>query len=408
MAATIIPSFAGSTEGTLAWAAQRPQSKVSKVDLRQCQPHPENMRNVAGGVLFGVTLKEDTLDSEELIPSIIAAGGLTEKPVVSKRKDGTTIMLRGHRRRDAISKMLADSKLELSQELRNAISKVDCEVYEGLTEAQEVEMLQDQNSKPYATSQDMVWFWSMLRAGYSLRGLLERILSRKATATDNLTVTKRAEVRELRGKEREKFLYDWFKGSYDYYYKKAYDLGAVTQKAALLTERLREFPKGEMPYFFTAATPVKKGVSSQARIGALVTAANTDRAAGKWNPITGGPEFQKQVEAFHSEDFNADGTVNTAAAPPKPADNRISLGTLKERLEGAKSSIEKAAYAIASGEIVHDYTNAQEVAYALEAKRNHHNSLRAKLPEDKKLMLDIFFNGSIEDFQKAYESLLSK
>jgi hypothetical protein len=405
--ATTIQTLTGTNEGNLAWSAKRSKSEVQAFDIRKAKPHPDNMRNQAGASMFGVVLKEDTLDSDELIPQIIAAGGLTEKPVLSKQADGFYVILRGHRRQDAIRKMLSDDKLALSKELRDKISKVEVEVYEGLTAAQEMDLLQDQNSKPYTASQDMIWFWNLLKCGYSFRGLLERILSRKGTASDNQTVIKRAEVRSLTGQAREEFLYNWFKGTYVYYYKNAFDLGPVVQKAALLTERLREFPQGDKPEFFTARTSLKN-VNSQARIGALVTAANEDKKAGKWNPITGGPALLDKIAEFHAEDFDKDGNVITNTSTPKAPDFRIKTNALKERIDAAKSEIEKAAFTLANGGIVENYGNLQDQAFMLEQKLKFHADNRTKLPTDKQKLIDIILMASIADFQKLYESQMSK
>ena len=392
-------------EGKAVWTHERGKSKVIGLDLRKVQPHPDNMRNASGQQVFGVALKEDTLDADELIPQIVAAGGIVEKPVVSKRGNGDYVMLRGHRRQAAVCKMLQDPLTPKG--LADSLTKVDCEVYEGLTAEQEADMLQDQNSKPYLFFQDMLWFWTMLKAGYSFRSLLERILSRKGNASDTATVNKRAEVKGMTGKEREKFLFDWFKGTFQYYYGNAFELGPIVQKNALLTERLKEFPDGELPYFFTATTPRKK-INSQERIGALITARNADKAANAWNPLSGGPAFNAKVEEFHNEDFDAKGNVIAKAVTPTNGFTPIKLAELNTRVEKAKSPIEEAAFKIARGEAVPTFDNLADIASQLDAKRKFHNDNRMALPEDKRKQLDVFFNASYEDFQTAYKALLTK
>lgn len=390
---------AGVEAGNAVWSANRPKPSIKRLDLREVEGHPDNMRNAGGGTVFGVILKDDTLDAEELIPQIVAAGGLTERPVVSVRKDGKKVMLRGHRRKAAVSKMLNDTSFAMSEELRKAIEKVDCDVYEGLTEAQEADMLQDQNSKPYSGSQDMVWFWNMLKTGYTFRSLLERILSRKGNATDEQSKVKRAEVKSMTGKTREDYLFNWFKGTYQYYYKNAFDLGPKVQAAALLSERVKEFPQSEMPYFFTCTTQYKK-INSQVRINELVTACNTDKANGQWNPLSGGPTFNAAVEKFHAEDFDSAGNV-IKSAPVEAKKPAMSAEELKTRISSAQSDIERACWTMASGTPVADFGTHQNLASVLEGKRKAYNNVRLKLPAEKQKLLDLIFNASFEDFEKA-------
>lgn len=396
-------------EATAHWAAVKGKSKVQALDLRSVEPHEDNMRNASGQEIFGVKLAEDTLNAAELIPSIISANGITEKPVVSKRKDGTLKMLRGHRRKAAVTLMLSDLTMALSQELRAAISKVDCEVYEGLTLEQEIDLIQDQNQQTYSRSQDMLWYWSMLKAGHTLKTLLERIYVRKANATDSKTIEKRGIIKGLTGTEREKKLFDWLKGDYQYNWAMAYRLGAITQKAALLSERLKEFPEGEKPYFFTTAYGGIKSVDSQKRMGALNTAANVDKSENKWNPEKGGPNFLAMVETFHNEDFNPDGTVKPDPDKGGKAPSTvITAAELKTRIDSAKSAIERDAFRLANGEKIPDFDVTQQTFSVLEAKRMHHNENRLKLPDDKRQQLDIFFNSGYAEFELAYNALLAK
>lgn len=153
--------------------------KVSKVPLIEVSAHPDNPRR--------------DMDTRPIKAAFAATGYDTSHPItVSKRKDGSYVTLRGHRRLLAASELAVEDAAAYKRCFPDG--KIIAVVHSNLTEAEEICLLLDHSKegdrKPLDPKEEMSEIKTFLKAGVKGRDAI-------AKAMGLITTTKNAKTGEL-------------------------------------------------------------------------------------------------------------------------------------------------------------------------------------------------------------------
>jgi hypothetical protein len=377
----------------VAWAKKG--NKVTNINVADLKPDPTiNIRHRAGSSVYGVTVEKDTLDIPSMKAQIVEMVGIQEPILVSVRKGGEMVPLRGNRRTYAGQELLADATI--GSDLREALTKhTPAILLHGLTTEQERELIQDQTQKPFLRSE-------LLKHVFALRAskwTFDRIamVMWEALGRFSGNAKKIAEVRDLTdpNAKREK-IKTWLRGTLDNYMIWGYDLGEFVRKTMLLSEMKLDgvLPEtAEKPYFLTT----KDG---QKRIAALKKAKEAD--GSKWNGTLPqeGSEFKKKLDEFHSQDYGTKPATATTSGPKMMQ---------RKDLEGIKDSFSsravKAMIDRVLGNEVPDLTTVDEFAGQMETKALAVENYLPRLKPDVAAILRlVFVNPDATDFVTFLES----
>lgn len=372
------------------WAVKG--NKISYGNVADLKPDPLlNIRHRIGTVVHGVTVTKDTYDIPQMKLDIVEMVGIQEPILVSVRKAGEMVPLRGNRRTYAGQELLTD--VTISAELREALTKkTPMILLHGLSSTQERELIQDQSQKSFLHSE-------AVKHIFALRGekkTFEEIAVRNWELLGKLrgNAKKVAEIREIQdpNAKREK-IKTWLRGTLDCYLIWGYDLGEFVRKCIIQSEMRLDGLIGEndeKPYFITT----KK---SQERIAALKKAREADGT--KWNGtiLVDGSEFKKVVEKFHAEDFGTTVSGSSNASGPKMM-KRADLEGIKDTFS---SRAVRAMIARVLGNDVPDLVDRDEFAAQMETKQMLVEQYLVRLkPEVAAVMRLVFNNPDANDFQE--------
>lgn len=349
-----------------------------------------NIRHRAGTVVHGVTVTHDTYDLPSMKLDIVEMVGIMEPILVSVRKGGEMVPLRGNRRTYGAQELLSDSTI--SSELREALTKrTPMILLHGLTHAQERELIQDQSQKEFLYSECVKHIFALRAEKKSY----EEIALKNWELVGKLRGNKKkmAEMRAIADPTaRDKKVKGWLRGTLDCYLLWAYDLGEFVRKCVIQSEMRIDGLIGEndeKPYFDTTK-------SSQPRIAALKKAREADGT--KWNGtiLIEGSEFKKCIEKFHAEDYGTKPVSTTPATPKMMA---------RKDLEGIKDTFSsravRAMIARVLGTEVPDLNERDEFAAQMETKETLVlNYLPRLRPEVAAILRLVFVNPDANDFQE--------
>lgn len=371
------------------WAVKG--NKISYGNVTDLKPDPLlNIRHRVGTVVHGVTVTKDTYDIPQMKLDIVEMVGIQEPILVSVRKTGEMVPLRGNRRTYAGQELLSD--ITISAELREALTKkTPMILLHGLTGTQERELIQDQSQKSFMHSE-------AVKHIFALRGekkTFEEIAVRNWELLGKLrgNAKKVAEIRDIQDPnvKREK-IKTWLRGTLDCYLIWGYDLGEFVRKCIIQSEMRLDGLIGEndeKPYFITT----KK---SQERIAALKKAREADGT--KWNGtiLVEGSEFKKVIDKFHAEDFGTTVTTSNASGPKMM--KRADLEGIKDTFS---SRAVRAMIARVLGNDVPDLVERDEFAAQMETKQMLVDQYMARLKPDVAAVLRLVFNNpDANDFQE--------
>lgn len=359
-----------------------------------------NVRMRKGSQVYGVTVNKDGYDLPTMVAQIVERGKIVEAIHVSRRKDGTNVVLRGNRRTLAGQMLLNDPGTP--DELRKELTKTRVLVFSDLTPESEREMVMDQNSKPFNRSEIIRYAWSLRQNGKSFDSIaVDNFEMWGQFGRNARTVQKLAEIRAIPETDiatRRKAIKTWLRGTVDEYVLPAYDLGPIVQKACILSEMQLDgllTDQDEKPHFYTTR-------EGQARMKALGQAKEKD--GSKWNPHTGGEAFNALIEEYHKKDFPAPGTVTVT----EPTKKRPSVAELKIRMNACKSSPARMAFSIAAGNDEKEFIDRDDSLSLLEAKETLFLQYAENLNPDatvnlRDVLTQIFLRDNVLDFKQLLE-----
>lgn len=315
-----------------------------------------NVRFRGGVEVFGVKPK-DTYDIPGMKQGIADGGGINEPILVSVRKDGKKVTLRGNRRTAAGQEMEADPTTppELLKALRERTPMI---LLYNLSHKQEMELINDQTQKPFLRSEVVRHIFALRKEKWTFEQIAAALWETLGKFSGN--AKKVAEVRETTDPVLKKDkIKTWLRGTLDNYLLWGCDLGPVVQKIILVSEMGVDgvLPAdSEKPYFNATK-------NSQKRIAALKKAREAD--GSKWNGqmLVEGSEFKKVADQFHQEDY---GTVTaTATTTPKKMLDRKTVEGMKDSFQSraVKAIIERIL-----GNEVADLSERDDFAAIMEAK----------------------------------------
>jgi hypothetical protein len=250
---------------------------------------------------LNIRLREN-YDIPTMVEQIKAAGRVTD-PLFIRGEDNT--VLRGNRRYWACMWLLEQP--DTAPELREAISKLDCIVYTGLSEKDTISLILDHGqSKNIARSEIVQAVWRLDMQFYSEAQIIGMMFYALAAYTKN--TQKLAEMPDKPGKERDAFLKKWLHGTVGNQMLAAAKMGSYVKQQFFLTRKAEDhllLPERKVMVGGVEATLPAETVEmkcSTTRITELSAAKSADLKAGGWTPENGGEAFNKLIEKFKAED----------------------------------------------------------------------------------------------------------
>jgi hypothetical protein len=274
--------------------------------------------------------EQDNYALEALIPQIIEKRKVITPLIVEPHPtlEGKFLILQGNRRFRASDIIIGMN--DVSDEIKENLSRFECSIYEGLTEDERMRFIYDHGeTHPLNRTETLkaVWRWyaemkTEKQIAIGLYGIL-------ATYTGN---QKKANNVPKDPAAREKYLSDWFRGTLGQYMLSAYGMSDRVRNAMLLSHKKDDGKLGDTPLPWYA---------SRERILALAKAKNADP---NWTHEKGGEKFNELIEQFENED---------AGKAEKEKVKRPTAQALLTQADASKSPLTKAALRVAAGQTEH-------------------------------------------------------
>lgn len=322
-----------------------------------------NVRLGANTNTFGVKVEKDGYDLATMESQIVDAGRILKPLTVWKKQDGTYYVLRGNRRVRAAQALL--KRTDISDELRKELNNIPCEVYNDLTEADAINIVNDHDTKELSRAELVLNVWRLSTAGYNEKDIINMLLYQLADYTGN---KKKINTLPENPIERSQALYKWLHGTVGGYLLAAYRMGPRVQKALIATELMNDglLKEKEKPEF--------RVTSSRVIHNGLTAALNQDLEGAGWNPQDGGVAFNALIEKYIKED-NGEGSG--------PRETRPSKKDIDDKKLSSLSSVAQAAYSIANGKPVMSMHELDREAYRAEQVMNKLASVCNDLIDEK-------------------------
>jgi hypothetical protein len=273
---------------------------------------------------------QDNYALEALIPQIIEKGRVITPLIVEPHptQEGKYLILQGNRRFRA-SEIICGMN-DVSDAVKENLSRFECSIYEGLTEDERTRFIYDHGeTHPLNREETLraVWRWyaemkTEKQIAIGLYGIL-------ATYTGN---QKKANNVPKEPAAREKYLSDWFRGTLGQYMLSAYSMGEEVRQAMLLSHKKDDGKLGDTPLPWYA---------SRERILLLAKAKNADK---DWTFENGGEKFNELIQQFKDED---------AGKADKDKVKRPTAQALLTQADASKSPLTKACLRVAAGQSEH-------------------------------------------------------
>lgn len=273
---------------------------------------------------------QDNYALEALIPQIIEKGRVITPLIVEPHptQEGKFLILQGNRRFRA-SEIICGMN-DVSDAVKENLSRFECSIYEGLTEDERTRFIYDHGeTHPLNREETLraVWRWyaemkTEKQIAIGLYGIL-------ATYTGN---QKKANNVPKEPAAREKYLSDWFRGTLGQYMLSAYGMGENVRNAMLLSHKKDDGKLGDTPLPWYA---------SRERILLLAKAKNADK---DWTAENGGEKFNELLQQFADED---------AGKADKDKVKRPTAQALLTQADASKSPLTKACLRVAAGQSEH-------------------------------------------------------
>lgn len=275
----------------------------------------------------------DNYDLESLIPQIVNKGGITNPPSVEANADGKTFtVLQGNRRVRAALVICGAPAGVYPADVVKALEKLDCIVYEGLTNEERDGLIFDHGeTRPLNREETVLAVWRLFKSFAKEKEIGLRLFGQLARYTGN---EKKLNQLPSDPAAREKYLATWFRGTLGGYMLAAATMTDEVREAMLMTARKEDgrLKEGETVPFN----------ASRERIVELSKARTADEKAAGWNTSTGGETFNQTIARFKDEDA---GKATAGAKKTRPT-----VKDLTDRAAMFKSAPLKAAFAVAAGD----------------------------------------------------------
>jgi hypothetical protein len=350
-----------------------------------------NVRFHKGAVLNGVTIEKDSLDLPTLKASIIDLGGIVEPIWVSEQANKDLLIIRGNRRYFAGCEVYNDPNT--LESVKQSLENVPVLVYKGLTPEQEEQMVQDQNSKPYLRSEMARHIFKLLSQGWTWKEIAAANYEKFASQSGKQASIMK-EIREIPESEpaaRAARIETWLKGTIKEYYENAFKMGPRVMKAVMLSEMLLDgllTATMERPEWITTSNP-------QQRMLKLMKARNTDGDA--YSAYTGGPEFNKVVADFQTNDAKPKGDKSQDKGEEKALTRTASLA----QSEQARSRLATACFKNAAGDETPDLFDLDDIAAQFDAKKILWEAFLVnvnQMDDLRRTLITLCLNGHVDEF----------
>jgi len=302
---------------------------------------------------LGLNPRRDSYDLPSMKEQILAIGRVTDSIVVEPHPDqkGKYRVLKGNRRTLAAQELIDDPNL--AQGVHEAISKLEADVHEGLSDRERLSLVYDHGQQNQLTRAEIVVaVWKLSRNTWTEREIAVAMYQALARFTGQLKKINEAQ-HVTDPKEREKFITKWLHGTVGNYLLAAETMGEFIRSQVYLAELSADRPLNDKE---KAAVVFS---TSRTRINELNSAKQKDKKEGGWNPLDhwlkeeafmalspeqqkdyvktetghfirkdeGGAEFNATIERFIKED--------TSETSPK--ETRMTMKDLERRSDAARS-----------------------------------------------------------------------
>lgn len=242
-----------------------------------------NMRVAKGQTVAGVKVTHEKRDFEGMADVIEQLGCIPTPLVISRRKDGTNVLLQGFRRvggSKIIVKKNPDS--ELAKQL---VAGLPCVVYSDLTPEQERELVNDQKSQEFSRADICRRYFEEMDGGANWFLAAKRMVHQIAKCFQGGD-KRYKEIMKLSVEKQPKEMRLWLTGNVGKTWAYAATNGQILKDMWLQTYLFEEG--------YTSKPPAM--VMSAKRVNAVYKAVAADKKAGEWDGKKGGPRFAKLVE----------------------------------------------------------------------------------------------------------------
>lgn len=366
-------------------------SKAGTVDISKVVVlFDQNCRFAGNGqVLFGVRVP-NTYEIQEMFNAITDPDieRILNRITISKRANGDLVVLQGNRRTLAGQMAMADPKV--SETCKANLRKTEALIYENLTPAEELELINDQDQKKFLRSELVNQIWRMQAVGYGANKLAVMFANQLEQWSKN--VKGYTEARAITDpKDRAAKMRSLVRNCLDNFIMTIPTLGDRMQKNFFL-QTLREDgllkETDEQPEFLVI----------QSNMAEFVKKMEEDVAADKWNRQTGGPAFNAYLEEFIANQKNGKGK--------RKSTERMSIADIKARIATCESEVAKAALQMSIGEPQETFPMLDRIAQLNTRKREAVNAALPNLPANvQKLLRDLFNLETLSDFSLLLKSL---
>jgi hypothetical protein len=273
----------------------------------------------------------DNYDLESLRPQVIGKGRIVS-PLVVEPIDGTDtyMVLQGNRRKRVADLITNDPAAPA--DVKAALAKIDCVVYEGLTDEERDALIFDHGeSRPLNREETVLSVWRLFKQFKKEREIGQRLYYQLARYTGN---ERKLNTLPADPAARDKYLATWFRGTLGGYILAAATMTDEVREAMLLTARKEDgrLKEGESVPF----------LATRERVVELSKARTADEKAQGWNPSAGGETFNTTIQRFKDEDAGRATSGKKATRP--------SVKDLNDRAAMFKSAALKGAFAVAAGD----------------------------------------------------------
>lgn len=275
----------------------------------------------------------DNYDLESLRPQVIGKGRIVSPLVVEPMTgadEGKYLVLQGNRRKRVADLIIADPAAPA--DVKAALVKLDCVIYEGLTDEERDALIFDHGeSRPLNREETLLSVWRLFKQFKKEREIGQRLYYQLARYTGN---EKKLNTLPGDAAARDKYLTTWFRGTLGQYMLSAATMTDEVREAMIMTARKEDgrVKEGESVTF----------LATRERVVELSKARTADEKAAGWNPNTGGESFNATIQRYKDEDA---GKATSGVKVKRP-----SVKDLTDRAAMFKSAALKGAFAVAAGD----------------------------------------------------------